>query len=174
MELLFNDEIAKETKYKGYFVTESGKVLTAKVKGGQGRIDYDNLREHCYKEDKDGYHEVLLSNNSDRKYMRVHRLVWETFNGEIPDDLTIDHMDSNKQNNDISNLRLLTRGINASIARKGKVPKVKAFYEYNGNIYDRVQLQNMFNFTGKFWYNENNKINDTDFIFEQNIFERVK
>ena len=110
MELLFNDEIVKETKYKGYLVTQSGKVLTAKVKGGQGKIDYEHMREHCYKEDKDGYKEVLLSNNGDRKYMRTHRLIWETFNGEIPDNLTIDHIDTNKQNND--KIRKITRIIN--------------------------------------------------------------
>ena len=42
MEVLFNGEIAKETKYKGYLVTKTGKVLSAKVKGGQGSVDDNN------------------------------------------------------------------------------------------------------------------------------------
>ena len=39
----------------------------------------------------------------------IHRLVWETFNGEIPEGLEIDHMDNNRKNNALSNLQLVTR-----------------------------------------------------------------
>lgn len=74
--IIYNNEEALETDYPGYFVTRSGKVISTKVKGGQGKIDYNNPRYHNEKIDKDGYHEVLLSNGSgQRKYMRVHRLV---------------------------------------------------------------------------------------------------
>lgn len=37
----------------------------------------------------------------------VHRLVYETFVGEIPEGMTIDHIDGNKLNNHITNLQLL-------------------------------------------------------------------
>ena len=173
MDLLFNNEIAKETKYKGYFATKSGKILTAKVKGGQGKIDYDKLREHCYKIDKDGYCEVLLSENNIRKYMRVHRLVWETFNGEIIDDLTIDHIDKNVSNNCLSNLRLLTRDENTRIANQGKISPNRFLYLYNNEIYDRKELQNMLNFSTKFWHTKKNKINDVDFIYKNEILKRI-
>ena len=106
--------------------------------------------------------------------MRVHRLIWETFNGEIPYDLTIDHIDTNKANNSLYNLRLLTRNQNSSIAHKGLESKRKALYLFNGIKYDRETLQKMFNFSRKFWYNKKNKINDTDFIFCNNIFKRIK
>lgn len=55
--------------------------------------------------DKDGYKRFR------NKY--VHRLVYETFVGEIPKDKTIDHIDGNKQNNHISNLQVLSRGDNS-------------------------------------------------------------
>lgn len=42
------------------------------------------------------------------KILRVHRLVWMTFNGEIPDHLEIDHINSNKLDNRLENLQLLT------------------------------------------------------------------
>lgn len=173
MELLFNNEIAKETKYKGYFATKSGLILTAKVKGGQGRIDYNNIRKHCYKVDKDGYYEVLLSNSNNRKYVRVHRLVWETFNGDIQDNLTIDHIDKDVSNNNLTNLRLLTREDNTSIAIKGvKSPKRK-LYLYKNKIYDRQELQDILGFGRKFWYKESNKINKIDFIYKDTILKQV-
>lgn len=40
--------------------------------------------------------------------VRVHRLVWETFKGEIPDGYEIDHLDGNKENNDLDNLSCVT------------------------------------------------------------------
>ena len=51
-EIIFENEIAYKTKYDGYYVTKSGKVITTKVKGGQGRINIFQPREHCYKVDK--------------------------------------------------------------------------------------------------------------------------
>lgn len=39
----------------------------------------------------------------------VHRIVWETFNGEIPDGMVIDHDDTHKDNNKLSNLKLCTQ-----------------------------------------------------------------
>lgn len=39
----------------------------------------------------------------------MHRLVWEAFNGAIPEGYEIDHVDENKGNNSLGNLRLMTR-----------------------------------------------------------------
>ncbi len=38
---------------------------------------------------------------------RLHRLVWESVNGEIPKGYHVHHIDGNKANNDISNLELV-------------------------------------------------------------------
>ena len=55
-------------------------------------------------------------NNS--KYVRVkingklyeeHRLVWEKYNGVIPDGYVIHHIDRVKNNNDIKNLQMMTQ-----------------------------------------------------------------
>ena len=45
------------------------------------------------------------------KYM-VHRLVWEFHNGAIPEGMEIDHIDNNRVNNSIENVRLATRSQN--------------------------------------------------------------
>ena len=39
---------------------------------------------------------------------RIHRLVWEAFNGPIPKGLEIDHIDTDGTNNRLDNLRLVT------------------------------------------------------------------
>jgi len=38
---------------------------------------------------------------------RIHRYVWEYYNGEIPEGYQIHHRDKDKSNNDISNLELM-------------------------------------------------------------------
>lgn len=68
----------------------------------------------------------------------VHRLVWETFNGEIPDGYEIDHIDGNKQNNALSNLRCVTHTENMnnpltlSNLRKPKSVFGRKFKEHYG------------------------------------------
>ena len=50
-----------------------------------------------------------------------HRIVYALVHGECPAQLTVDHIDSNKNNNAISNLQLLSRGANSSKSHIGKV-----------------------------------------------------
>lgn len=47
----------------------------------------------------------------------AHRLVWFIFNGQIPDGLMIDHIDLDKSNNRLDNLRLITKSGNAQNRR---------------------------------------------------------
>lgn len=164
-EIIFENEIAYKTKYDGYYVTKSGKVITTKVKGGQGRINIFQPREHCYKVDKDGYLEVCLSfienNQHIRKYYRVHRLVYETLMGDIPQELTIDHIDANPQNNSIENLQILTRENNTRKALKNKKSPKRFMYQlYKNNIYvgtfDRKELGKNIGLKGKDFYQDTN------------------
>lgn len=53
----------------------------------------------------------------------LHRIIWETFNGEIPRGMEIDHIDCNKQNNALSNLRLVTHSENMKLAYANKCRK---------------------------------------------------
>lgn len=50
---------------------------------------------------------VRYGNKIRKKYL-VHMLVWKTFNGNIPRGMQIDHIDRDRSNNDLNNLRLLT------------------------------------------------------------------
>lgn len=38
----------------------------------------------------------------------VHRIIWETFNGKIPDNMEVDHINAVKSDNRLENLQLLT------------------------------------------------------------------
>lgn len=46
------------------------------------------------------------------KNIRVHRIIWILVKGEIPPSLVIDHIDGDKLNNRVSNLRLCTQSQN--------------------------------------------------------------
>ena len=47
-----------------------------------------------------------------RKYLN-HRVIWYLFHGELDPDKEIDHLDGNRKNNNINNLRLVYRTLNA-------------------------------------------------------------
>jgi len=42
------------------------------------------------------------------KHVKVHRLIYEAFNGKMADGMHVDHIDGDKQNNCIDNLRAMT------------------------------------------------------------------
>ncbi|MEQ9843783.1 HNH endonuclease [Pectobacterium brasiliense] len=64
---------------------------------------------------KDGYWSVQLKG----KKHAVHRIIWSLINGIIPAGYCIDHIDGDRSNNNILNLRLATREQNSHNARKG-------------------------------------------------------
>lgn len=53
----------------------------------------------------DGYLQVRFMN----KIHLIHRIVWEMFNGEIPDGMQIDHINHERSDNRIQNLRMVTK-----------------------------------------------------------------
>lgn len=54
------------------------------------------------------YLRVRLWKDGKGKDYRVHRLVWEVFNGPIPDGLHVNHINENVQDNRLTNLNLMT------------------------------------------------------------------
>ena len=46
------------------------------------------------------------------KYLLVHRFIYECIKGDIPNGLQINHIDSNRQNNCIDNLEVVTQSEN--------------------------------------------------------------
>lgn len=71
--------------------------------------------------DNVGYYITSYLNESgERKFDKVHRIVWMLHKGPIPEGLEINHIDMNKSNNHISNLELVTHKRNLELARELK------------------------------------------------------
>lgn len=65
---------------------------------------------YFYKESNSGYYlgNVEIPGRKRRYPMRIHHYVWQKYNGPIPEGCHVHHIDGNKDNNDISNLELMT------------------------------------------------------------------
>lgn len=88
--------------HQNYLISEYGEVMNRWT----GKIIKPIIN-------KKGYKRIDLSYS---KGLLIHRLVYETFVGELNGNLVIDHIDGNKQNNHYSNLQQITSKENT---RKG-------------------------------------------------------
>jgi hypothetical protein len=66
------------------------------------QIEYDG---YIFTRDKkSGYYLSAKPIHNDKRIM-LHRYVWIKYNGEIPKGYSVHHIDENKENNDIMNLK---------------------------------------------------------------------
>lgn len=72
----------------------------------EGKIWSKTFKKFVCSQDKLGY--VTIRNISKNKTYKIHRVIWECVNGEIPNGYHIHHIDGNKLNNSIYNLELLS------------------------------------------------------------------
>lgn len=94
--------------YEGYMVSDQGEVKS---------LNY----RHTGKEqilipvkNRDGYLRVGLCKDGKRKDCYVSLLVWEAFNGPIPEGYEVNHINENKEDNRLDNLNLMTRKENCN------------------------------------------------------------
>ena len=99
--------------YEGlYQVSDWGRVKALKRNAvGIGRNQYDD--EHILKLHKSIFYgkkrvQTALHKNGVKKYPIVARLVYETFVGDIPENMQVNHIDENPSNNFLENLNLMT------------------------------------------------------------------
>ena len=71
------------------------------------------------------YYIIGLAKQSIQKFYYVHRLVWEAFNGQIPEGYEVNHINEIKSDNRLSNLNLMTHreNINYGTGIKRSVKK---------------------------------------------------
>lgn len=91
---------------------DTGRLLWKESRPGRGCI----AGREAGSVGKHGYLTVMV----DGKRYYAHRIVWELANGPIPPDKFIDHIDGDKVNNRLANLRLVTLSENQ---RNAKFPR---------------------------------------------------
>jgi len=112
--------------FPDYYASEDGSIWSTKISSqcnptGQLRLVKPRLHPSGYL-----YYGLYIGSGASRQrlWRRGHRLVYLTFNGKIPyydnngKQLDIDHKDTNKHNNEISNLRLVTHSVNCKNKKK--------------------------------------------------------
>ena len=82
-----------------YDVSNFGRVRSLK---------YGKIRILKLFKPKDGYLQVQLWKNHNYKNYKVHRLVYEAFNGPIPEGMQVNHINEDKTDNQLENLNLMT------------------------------------------------------------------
>lgn len=102
--------------WSNYEVSSCGQVRSTykNIKRSNGR-NYER-KSKILKPAKDGsgYLRVAFNHNGKLTTFRVHRLVAEAFMGKS--ELEVDHIDGNKENNNIQNLQWVTRSENMTRA----------------------------------------------------------
>lgn len=114
--------------YKGHYVM-SGNGAVKSIKFNKERIlkHYLSVR---------GYYKVGLCLNGKQKNRDIHQLMAETFLGHIPDGtnkLVVDHIDTNKFNNNINNLRIVTNRENCNLKH------IKSSSIYTGVCFNKTR-----------------------------------
>lgn len=109
--------------YPGYYISKKGNLFTRfkseGIKGkGLGRrgckqILSDRYRKKALTIKSNGYVQSHLSKDGCNHKFYIHRLVYEAWVAPIPEGMQIDHIDGNRSNNKLSNLRCVTPSVNS-------------------------------------------------------------
>ena len=96
--------------FSGYAASKYGEILNIKT------TKILKCTENVY-----GYLKFSLYYERELKSYSVHRFVYECIKGVIPESYVVDHIDSNRTNNSIKNLQILSSRENIQKARNKKV-----------------------------------------------------
>ena len=106
----------KQFRNTKYYVTEDGRVFSRYPVGGDNRFKKGKPSSNDFREvatgEGTGY--KVVGHRTEGRWC-VHTMVIECYGPPKPgDDYVVDHIDEDKRNNHINNLRWLTRGENVS------------------------------------------------------------
>lgn len=121
----------------GYFATEEGQIYSSK------KNKYIRQRTSI-----NGYRIVNLSINGKCKTYSVHRLIAQAFIANETNLPVVNHIDGNKQNNNVSNLEWTSMQGNAVHARNmGLISYARGMHTKNGKFTPDtiIEIRNLFN-----------------------------
>lgn len=106
------------------------KSITRRVTHSNGRTQHVEGRFLRYAKNHEGYCFVHLQRSPKSSVLFVHRIVADAFLGPKPDGMVTDHIDRDRTNNVVSNLRYCThrescrnRGVSIAARAKRKARK---------------------------------------------------
>lgn len=131
----------REEKIISFLSERNWRKINVEGKGSYYIVDDGHVYKETGKEigsvDSNGY--VVASTLG-----FMHRLIWETFKGEIPEGFQIDHINTVRNDNRLSNLRLVTPKENCNnpltIEHFKQSNKTKAIFKYHNII--QMDLEN--------------------------------
>ena len=103
-----------------YFYIDPNGLLRYKLDGYLGRYKKDDLvKSH---NNSNNYLVITVpkvrNSNKGTVSVRLAHVIWRLSGNQFPDNLELDHIDGNKHNNLLSNLRLVNRTINSKNRKK--------------------------------------------------------
>ena len=154
----FNDEIWKDIpNYEGWYKVSNYGRIKSLIRNTNNQY---RKTERILKINTSGkYYRICLYKDSIKKYYLVHRLVWEAFNGPIPEGMQVNHINEVKTDNRLLNLNLMTckENINwgtATERRTIKRSKRVIQLDLNGNfIKEYTSLSNVGRETSYYFQN---------------------
>lgn len=107
-------------------LTKSDKYFLGLVRRKLIEIDYNTgivysqlsgYRKPVGAKQSSGYlHMSAGPTRNERNYILLHRLIWLSVNGEVPDRYEVNHKNGNKRDNRLSNIEIVTRSDNVKHA----------------------------------------------------------
>jgi hypothetical protein len=122
-----NKEFKIVLNHKNYYVSNNGMIYSTLANKLLKQAMNDKL-----------YFKIKL----DKDHESVHRLVYTTWIGEIPEGLTINHKDGNKRNNNIDNLETMTGAENFRHAQNNGLRHNSKWTEENIHIICKMMEDN--------------------------------
>lgn len=113
--------------FENYKIDKSGNIISPKIR------EFKKGFINPY-----GYKCTFLSKDGKLYNKLIHRLVYEAWCGKIENELTIDHIDENKNNNHLENLQVMTRSEN--------ILKFHSERGRNRNIEGFIKIENFDNY----------------------------
>lgn len=169
------EEVWKPIKdFMMYEISNFGRLrrLEYWVVNKKGKINMHKTKVLSNVNSKGDYLRVILRGGCrKRRSCHIHRLVWESFVGEIPKGCVIHHKDGNKQNNKLSNLQLVTTKEHHDIHLAEHPEMITAMNRYNKFVKPLTICQ--YSLDGKFIaeYHNGKEASDATGVCWRNILQ---